>query len=93
MVTVFVHPDAFVASKILQVVEKKVIGMVGDAGFEPVTSTVGAQKEGEAKNISGNLRKMMIFQLVRFSIYLDIFASSTLETSGRYLSGDRWNMS
>jgi hypothetical protein len=29
--------------------------MVGDAGFEPVTSTVGAQKEGEAKSIRGGL--------------------------------------
>jgi hypothetical protein len=30
-------------------------GMVGDTGFEPVTSTVGAQKEGKAKNKRGDL--------------------------------------
>ena len=29
--------------------------MVCDTGFEPVTSTVGAQKEGKAENIRGNL--------------------------------------
>jgi hypothetical protein len=34
------------------VIEKKV---VGDTGFEPVTSTVGAQKEGKTENIRGDL--------------------------------------
>ena len=37
MVTVLVTSDDFVASEITQVIEKKV---VGDTGFEPVTSTV-----------------------------------------------------
>jgi hypothetical protein len=37
MVTVLVTPDDFGAPEIPQVVEKKV---VGDTGFEPVTSTV-----------------------------------------------------
>jgi hypothetical protein len=37
MVTVLVTPDDSFAPEITQVVEKK---MVGDTGFEPVTSTV-----------------------------------------------------
>jgi len=48
--------------------------MVGDAGFEPTTSTVGAQKEAKAKNIRGDLCKKLIFQTIRFSISLDIFS-------------------
>ena len=34
--------------------------MVSDAGFEPTTSTVGAQKERRAENITCNLCKDMI---------------------------------
>ena len=30
-------------------------GVVGDRGFEPVTSTVGAQKEDKSENIRGDL--------------------------------------
>jgi len=37
MVIVWVTPDDFEAPEIPQVIEKK---MVGDTGFEPVTSTV-----------------------------------------------------
>ena len=48
--------------------------MVGDAGFEPVTSTVGAQKEGKPEIIRGDLCNELIFLAIRFSIFLDIFA-------------------
>jgi hypothetical protein len=43
-------------------------GMVGDTGFEPVTSTVGAQKEGKAKNKRGDLCWELIYWIIRFSI-------------------------
>ena len=40
--------------------------------FEPVNSTVGAQKEGKAQNIRGGLCIELIFQFVRFFIFFDI---------------------
>jgi len=48
--------------------------MVGDTGFEPVTSTVGAQKDKKAEKIRVQPCKEMISQVIRFSIYFDFFA-------------------
>ena len=47
---------------------------MGDTGFEPVTSTVGAQKEGIVIIMRGDLWKTLILFDIRFSIYFDIFA-------------------
>ncbi len=46
IVTVLVTPDDFLAPEITQVVEKKV---VGDTGFEPVTSTVCKRHKKKGK--------------------------------------------
>jgi hypothetical protein len=49
------------------------MGVVGDTGFEPVTSTVSTQKEEGTEIIKGDLCKNHIFQAIRFSIYFGIF--------------------
>jgi hypothetical protein len=46
--------------------------VVGDTGFEPVTSI--AQNEEKAEKIRGNLCRERIFQVIRISIFFDIFA-------------------
>ena len=60
----------------MQVVEKKV---VGDTGFRPVTSTVGAQKEENAEKIRdfpSRLSRIRRLESLSFSIFLSIFLYS-----------------
>jgi hypothetical protein len=60
----------------MQVVEKK---MVGDTGFRPVTSTVGAQKEETSKRIGDfpcKLSRVRRFGSPSFLMFLRIFLYS-----------------